>query len=126
VIKVLSYQNEGVGEVEILKYLSSEPVKSEIDNPIVPVLEFLNYNGWIFAVQPRWGDCMEPEIESVDHGLEFCVQVTKVRASFKCILCSLTLTPSKGVAFLHRHLVAHLVCVEGSYQITPSIACSHN
>jgi hypothetical protein len=84
-IKVMSYQDEGIAEVEILKYLSSEPVKSEIDNPIVPVLEFLNHNGWVFAIQPRWSSCMEPEIRSVGQGLEFCVQVTKVNTFFRLL-----------------------------------------
>jgi hypothetical protein len=77
-LKVLSYKDEGAGEVDILTYLSSEPVKSEIDNPIVSLLELLHHGNWTFAVQPRWSACVNPEFQTVGEGLEFCVQVTKV------------------------------------------------
>jgi hypothetical protein len=77
-IKVISYKEDGASELEILKYLSSEPVKSDADNPAVPLLDFLCHDDLKFAVQPRWSSCVEPEFFNVSDGLNFCIQVTKV------------------------------------------------
>lgn len=77
-IKVLSRDKEGATEVDILKFLSTEPLKSDPDNPIVPILEFLEYEIWTFSVSVRWGDSVYPIFKSVQEGIEFCVQVTKV------------------------------------------------
>ena len=77
-IKVISYKQEGASEVEILKYLSSEPVKSEADNPAVPLIDILCYDHWTFSVQPRWSNSVQPELADVSDGLNFCIQVTKV------------------------------------------------
>jgi hypothetical protein len=87
-IKVISYKDEGIGEVEILKYLSSEPLKSDIDNPIVPILEFLHYNDWTFVVQPRWSECVEPESFNVGQGVELCVQVDQGEPFFLPVYCA--------------------------------------
>jgi len=87
-IKVVSYKDEFAAEVEILKYLSSEPVKSHVDNPIVPLIEILHHDDWTFTVQPRWGNSVDPVFESVREGLDFCVQVTKVRLASLTSLCS--------------------------------------
>ena len=87
-LKVISYKNEGVGEVEILEYLLSERVKSEVDNPVVPLLEILHHQDWKFSVQARWSECVEPEFRTVSESLDFCAQVTKVSsASFCKVLC---------------------------------------
>jgi hypothetical protein len=43
-LKVVSDKGELVDEVEILKYLSSEPIKSDVDNPIVPLIEILHHD----------------------------------------------------------------------------------
>jgi len=93
-IKVVSYKDEFAAEVEILKYLSSEPVKSHVDNPIVPLIEILHHDGWTFTVQPRWGNSVDPVFESVREGLDFCVQVTKVRLASLTSLCSGTDKPT--------------------------------
>jgi hypothetical protein len=77
-IKVISYKQEGASEVEILKYLSSEPVKSEADNPAVPLIDILCHDHWTFSVQPRWSNSVQPELADVSDGLNFCIQVTKV------------------------------------------------
>lgn len=80
-IKVISYKDEGVNEVNILKYLSSEPVKCEADNPSVPLLELLHYDSWVFSIQPRWSSSVQPEMQNVFDGLNFCIQVTQVTPS---------------------------------------------
>jgi hypothetical protein len=87
-IKVISYKEEGLSEVEILKYLSSEPVKFEADNPTVPLLEILCHNNWTFSVQPRWSCSVEPEFQNVSDGLDFCIQVTKVTSSYSTLFYS--------------------------------------
>ena len=109
-LKVISYKDEGAGEVEILNYLLSAHVKSDIDNPVVPLLEILHHQDWKFSVQSRWSDCTVPEFRTVEEGLDFCAQVTKVSPSSFIKYILQPLTCSKGVAFLHRHLIAHLVC----------------
>jgi hypothetical protein len=40
-LKVISYKGEGESKVEILKYFSLKPVKSEPGNPIVPLIDIL-------------------------------------------------------------------------------------
>jgi len=52
---------------------------------------------------------VDPEFQHIREGLDFCVQVTKVSSasSFQSIV--VPLTRWKGLAFLHRHLVAHVV-----------------
>jgi hypothetical protein len=77
-IKVISCKDEGANEVNILKYLSSEPVVSEADNPSVPLLEILHHDDWVFSIQPRWSSSVEPEFQNVSDGLNFCIQVTRV------------------------------------------------
>jgi hypothetical protein len=77
-IKVISYKDEGVNEVNILKYLSSEPVVSEANNPSVPLLEILRHDNWVFSIQPRWSSSVKPEFQNVSDGLSFCIQVTQV------------------------------------------------
>ena len=86
-IKAISYKEEGVNEVEILEYLSLEPVKFEADNPTVPLLEILCYDNWMFSVQPRWSS-VEPEFQNVSDGLDFCIQVTKVTSSYSALFYS--------------------------------------
>ena len=66
-LKVISYKGEGKSEVEILTYLSSEPVKSEPDNPIVPLIDILCHNHWIFSVQPRWSSSVDLELTNVSN-----------------------------------------------------------
>jgi len=77
-IKVISYKEEGTSELEILKYLTSEPVASDADNPTIPLLDILRHDNWTFSVQPRWSRCAEPPFPTVGDGLDFCLQVTKV------------------------------------------------
>jgi hypothetical protein len=52
VIKVVAKAEEGLRELQILRRLSSEPLKSDPSNPAVPVIEFLTYEDWHFAVMP--------------------------------------------------------------------------
>jgi hypothetical protein len=78
-IKVVSYKDNPKAEIEILSYLSAEPVKSLEDNPIVPLIEILRHDDWTFTVQPRWSSSDEPPFEGIKDGLDYCVQVTKVR-----------------------------------------------
>ncbi|KII89447.1 hypothetical protein PLICRDRAFT_53874 [Plicaturopsis crispa FD-325 SS-3] len=90
VLKVVSCGEEGSNELDILKFLSREPFKSDPDNHTVPVLEFIKYESYTFVVLPRWGKCDEPIAQSVAEVFDFCIQV------------------AQGLSFLHRHLIAHL------------------
>ncbi|OCH86780.1 hypothetical protein OBBRIDRAFT_806534 [Obba rivulosa] len=80
VIKVVAKGEDGMKELEILQYINSEPLRSDPRNATVPVLEFLQYQDWWFAVMPR--DASE------------CLEFTEQMLS--------------ALVFLHDHRIAHL------------------
>jgi hypothetical protein len=116
-IKFISYKEDGASELEILKYLSSEPVKSDPDNPALPLLDFLCHDDLKFAVQPRWSSCVEPEFFNISDGLNFCIQVTKVMDFTQTCFTRDTHCPTGCRIFApppHRsfgYILHHVVCL---------------
>ncbi|KIY44918.1 kinase-like protein [Fistulina hepatica ATCC 64428] len=95
VLKVLSDGSDpdGLRELEILRKVSTESLKSHPDNHCVPVLEFVEHGRWTFAVMPRWTGALDADFQPIhdsEEALDFCCQVT----------C--------GLAFLHENRIAHL------------------
>ena len=43
---------EGHAELQILRVLNSEPLRSDPSNSTIRVIEFLTYDDWHFAVMP--------------------------------------------------------------------------
>jgi len=56
----------------------------------VPVIEFIEYSGWIFAVMPRWSDATYPAFVNIGEVLNWAVQLIH------------------AISFLHQHRIAHL------------------
>ncbi|KII89448.1 hypothetical protein PLICRDRAFT_698488 [Plicaturopsis crispa FD-325 SS-3] len=89
-IKVISCGEEGSSELDMLKFLSREPAKSDPDNHTLPVIEFIELESWHFAVFPQWGKCDLPPFQTAAQVLDFCIQI------------------AQRLSFFHRHLIAHL------------------
>ncbi|EGN92929.1 hypothetical protein SERLA73DRAFT_64892, partial [Serpula lacrymans var. lacrymans S7.3] len=77
VIKVVAKENEECRELEILKMLNSEPLKSDPCNATVPVLEFLQCEDYHFAVMPFCDRCEEPPFRNIHECLDFAEQVLR-------------------------------------------------
>ena len=78
VIKVIAKGDEGHNELEILQHLNSEPLRSDPDNSTVPVLEFLSFHDWQFAVMPFYDDCDASPFLSALECLDFMEQLLTV------------------------------------------------
>ena len=78
VIKVIAKGNEGLSELEILQHLNSEPLRSDPHNSTVPVLEFLSFHDWQFAVMPFYDDCDASPFLSASECLDFMEQLLTV------------------------------------------------
>jgi hypothetical protein len=87
VIKVIAKGEDGNDELQILQFLNSEPLRSDPANATVPVLEFLTYDGWKFAVMPHWGSCDYPPMKNVAECLEFADQILSVSLVFYFLVC---------------------------------------
>ncbi|KAF9481611.1 hypothetical protein BDN70DRAFT_803119, partial [Pholiota conissans] len=48
---------EGSTELQILRLLNSPSMRSDPRNATVPILEFIEFHGWVFAVMPTYGEC---------------------------------------------------------------------
>ncbi|OCH86782.1 hypothetical protein OBBRIDRAFT_806536 [Obba rivulosa] len=90
VIKVVSKGDEGAKELEILQYLNSEPLRSYAGNTTVPILDFLHFDDWRFAVMPRCDPSDSLPFRDAGECLEFSDQILS------------------ALAFLHNHRIAHL------------------
>jgi len=90
VIKVVAKGDEGLNELEILHLLNSEPLRSDPANSTVPVLEFLTFRDWQFAVMPFYDACNASPFLRASECLDFAEQVLST------------------LAFLHRCHIAHL------------------
>ncbi|KAL1660696.1 kinase-like domain-containing protein [Schizophyllum commune] len=92
IIKVVSdgQSAKGANELRILERLSKRDVRSDPRNHVVPVVEFVKYKQYTFAVFPRWSDFPGKEIVTPRTAIECCVQITE------------------GLAFLHEKRIAHL------------------
>ena len=78
VIKVVAKGDEGLNELEILHLLNSEPLKSDPTNSTVPVLEFLSFHDWQFAVMPFYDGCDASPFLSASECLDFMEQILSV------------------------------------------------
>ncbi|KAL6301931.1 kinase-like domain-containing protein [Sparassis latifolia] len=90
VIKPVSYGDRPSNELQILRYLNSDTVRTEQTTATVPIIEFVEHAGWTFAVMPRWSDSTYPEFVNIGEVLDWAVQLIN------------------AVAFIHRHNIAHL------------------
>ncbi|KAF9481627.1 hypothetical protein BDN70DRAFT_854812 [Pholiota conissans] len=77
-------------ELQILRFLNSSPMRSDPRNATVPVLEFLEFHGWIFVVMPAHEGCDEYYFLTSRECLDFACQILE------------------ALSFLHEHGVAHL------------------
>ncbi|OCH86784.1 hypothetical protein OBBRIDRAFT_852835 [Obba rivulosa] len=75
VIKIVAKGEDGMKELEILQYINSEPLRSDPRNATVPVLEFLQYQDWWFAVMPRCDQSDELPFRDASECLEFAEQM---------------------------------------------------
>ncbi|KDQ16747.1 hypothetical protein BOTBODRAFT_72912, partial [Botryobasidium botryosum FD-172 SS1] len=71
VIKPVSYGARSTNELQILKYLNSDALRADKANTTVPVVEFLEYSGWTFAITQRWNDSVIPEFVDIGEVLEW-------------------------------------------------------
>jgi len=77
-------------ELEALRFLSSEPLRSDPANHTIPVLEFLSLPEITFAVMPGWGWWSQSAVpRNVREWLSVAYDLTE------------------GLDFMHRHGVAH-------------------
>ncbi|GBE83932.1 hypothetical protein SCP_0509910 [Sparassis crispa] len=90
VIKLISKGKEGENERQILQMLNSEPLQCDPANSTVPVIEFLEYQEYCFAVMPYCDGCDERPFLHASECLDFAEQVLE------------------GISFLHTHRIAHL------------------
>ncbi|GBE83928.1 hypothetical protein SCP_0509870 [Sparassis crispa] len=90
VIKVISKGTEGANERRTLELLNSEPLRSDPANTTVPVLDFLEYEDYCFAVMPCCGSSSSYPFLYASECLDFAEQLLEA-------LC-----------FLHKHRIAHL------------------
>lgn len=81
-IKALGPVHEEYWELEILRYLNTEPLRSHPDNRTVPVEDFLELGQWTFAVMQLWTGCVGDSkipLNSVTGCLNFMEQILNVR-----------------------------------------------
>lgn len=78
VIKVISKGDENIHELQILQLLNSEQLKSDPLNATVPVIEFVNFLDWTFAVMPFCDESFEPVMRNADESLELAEQILRV------------------------------------------------
>ncbi|KAI5828395.1 hypothetical protein K523DRAFT_388322 [Schizophyllum commune Tattone D] len=91
IIKVVSDGQDlkGLTELRILEHLDQPDLRAHPRNRTVPVVEFVRYEQYTFAIFPRWTDFPEKEIRTPRTAVECCVQVTE------------------ALAFLHEQCIAH-------------------
>ena len=78
VIKLIAKGDEGANELEILHLLNPEPLRSDPANLTVPVLEFLSFRDWRFAVIPYYDACDASPFLRASECLDFAEQVLSV------------------------------------------------
>ncbi|KIM36285.1 hypothetical protein M413DRAFT_449332 [Hebeloma cylindrosporum] len=89
VIKLVSDTTTPSQELKVLQYLNSEPVRSDPRNHTIFVVDFLNINGLIFAVMPRWDAAFNAEFDTVEEIMQ-CAE-----------------TFFEAFEFLHEHRILH-------------------
>lgn len=96
-------------ELQILKALSSEPLRSDPRNHTIPVLQFIPGNGFEFAVQACWYEQWQwPPFDCAASRFEMARQLLEVRSQRDVVIhASVTDMRSKGLVFMHENLIAH-------------------
>lgn len=61
-------------ELEILKFLNTEGARSNPHNHTIPILEFLEYDRYTFAIMPRYASCSPIECFLSDLPQQKCGQ----------------------------------------------------
>ena len=79
VIKAIRKGDEGKNEHDILLLLNSQPLRPDPANMTVPILDFLQYKDWHFAVMPCCYRCTKKPFLNASELLEFADQVMTVR-----------------------------------------------
>ena len=79
IIRVIRKGDEGRNEHEILLLLNSQPLRSESANMTIPILDFLQYEDWCFAVMPFCELCIFRVFGKASEVLEFAEQTMSVR-----------------------------------------------
>ncbi|KIM36290.1 hypothetical protein M413DRAFT_319948 [Hebeloma cylindrosporum] len=99
VIKLVSDASTPSQELKILQYLNTEPVRSDPRNHTILVVDYLNINGLIFAVMPRWDCAFNAEFDTVEEILH-CAE-----------------TFFEAFEFLHEHRIFHgdFLCQNSGY-----------
>ncbi|KAF8159438.1 hypothetical protein B0H34DRAFT_673812 [Crassisporium funariophilum] len=78
VIKVISKGNEGSSERKILQLLNSEPLRSDLANATVQVIEFLEYQDFCFAVMPFCDGSDERPFLTAFECLDFAERISEI------------------------------------------------
>ncbi|KAF9481614.1 hypothetical protein BDN70DRAFT_830721 [Pholiota conissans] len=81
---------KGSVELQILRALNSPSMRLDPRNATVPVLEFLDFHGWIFVVMPAYDGCDD-----------YCFQTSRECLDFACQVL-------EALSFLHEQRIAHL------------------
>ncbi|KDQ20061.1 hypothetical protein BOTBODRAFT_51419 [Botryobasidium botryosum FD-172 SS1] len=85
-------------ELEITRFLSSEPLRADKRNHCVPLLDVLDpeQDDDVFIVEPLYRIFDSPEFETTEDAIVFIDQILE------------------GLAFMHEHSVAHRDCARGN------------
>jgi hypothetical protein len=89
-------------ELAVLKYLNSDELRADEANATVPVLEFIEYGVWTFAVTPHWTDSTSPEFTNIGEVCDWALQFIKVSDYLNLTEVScLTFSSLQAIAFIH-------------------------
>lgn len=104
-------QTRGKGvldELDIMRYLTSEPLKSDPRNRSVPILDILrspNEEGEMFVVTPMLRPFYNPRFQTFGEAVAFFTQVFKV--NLIATVSKLLFNHIQAVEFMHEHRVVH-------------------
>lgn len=95
-------------ELQILKALSSEPLRSDPRNHTIPVLQFIPGNGFEFAVQACWYEQWQwPPFDCATSRFEMARQLLEVCSQRDVIHDCVTDMRLQGLVFMHENFIAH-------------------
>ncbi|KDR85852.1 hypothetical protein GALMADRAFT_132495 [Galerina marginata CBS 339.88] len=65
VMKLVSDATVVSDELKVLRYLNTEKARSDPRNHTIPIIEYLTFDGLVFAVMPRWDGAFHPDFGTV-------------------------------------------------------------